>query len=88
MDPVSMALTTAWLDAVRRIQSEQIQRYLQQSPQAAPSRDERTLTDVIERVLKSGGAGPEQAPGAEPMSKQQQEERPQQQAAHRVDMLV
>lgn len=86
MDPVSMALTTAWLDAVRRIQSEQIQRYLQQSPQAAPSRDERTLTDVIERVLKSGGAGPEQAPGPAPEAEDQQQ--PQQQAAHRVDMLV
>jgi hypothetical protein len=82
MDPISTALTAAWLDAVRRVQSESIQHFLEQAPQAAPSHDERTLTDVIERVIKNGGAGPEQAPGYEP------EPTPQQQDPHRVDMLV
>ena len=78
MDPVSIALTTAWLDAVRRVQSEDLQRYLQQSPQAAPARDERTLTDVIERVIKDGGASPSQAPGSVA----------QPQSPHQVDLRV
>jgi hypothetical protein len=62
MDPISMSLTNAWLDAVRRIQSADLQNFLQQSPQAAPSHGERSLTDAIENVLKDGGADPSQAP--------------------------
>lgn len=58
MDPVSTALTAAWLDAVRRVQSQQLQELAQIAPQTQPSYDERTLTDVIEGALKSGGAGP------------------------------
>jgi uncharacterized protein (DUF2267 family) len=68
MDPISTALTVAWLDAVRRAQSADLQRYLQQTPQAAPARDERTLTDVIERVIESGGASPDQAPAQQASS--------------------
>jgi len=62
MDPISTALTVAWLDAVRRAQSADLQHYLQQAPQTAPSRDERTLTDVIQRAIENGGASPDQAP--------------------------
>lgn len=61
MDPISTALTAAWLDALRRAQSANIQRLQQIAPQTKPDYAERTLTDVIERGLKSGGAAPQQA---------------------------
>jgi hypothetical protein len=58
MDPISTALTAAWLDAVRRVQSDSVQRLEEIMPDAKPSHDERGLTDAIERGLKSGGAAP------------------------------
>lgn len=60
MDPISSALTVAWLDALRRAQSANVQRLQQVAPQTKPSYSERTLTDVIERGLKLGGAAPQQ----------------------------
>jgi hypothetical protein len=65
MDPISTALTAAWLDAVRRTQSEYVQRLEEVMPQSKPSRAERTLTDVIASGLESGGAEPlsEHEPG-------------------------
>lgn len=58
MDPISTALTAAWLDAVRRVQSDRVQRLEEVMPDAKPAHDERGLTDAIERGLKSGGAAP------------------------------
>ena len=58
MDPIATALTAAWLDAVRRAQSERIQRLEAIMPTPAPAGGERPLTDVIEGGLKSGGAAP------------------------------
>ena len=58
MDPIATALTAAWLDAVRRTQSERIQRLEDIIPKPAPAGGERSLTDVIEGGLKSGGAAP------------------------------
>ena len=65
MDPISTALTAAWLDAVRRTQSEYVQRLEEVMPQSKPSRAERSLTDVIASALESGGAQPsaEREPG-------------------------
>jgi hypothetical protein len=48
MDAISTALTNAWLEAVRRVQSARPQ--MQQV-----ARDERTLTDVMESALRHGG---------------------------------
>jgi hypothetical protein len=58
MDPISTALTAAWLDAVRRVQSDRVQRLEEIDPNAKPSRAERSLTDVIASGLESGGAAP------------------------------
>jgi hypothetical protein len=58
MDPISTALTAAWLDAVRRVQSDRVQHLEEIMPDAKPSRAERTLTDVIASGLQSGGAEP------------------------------
>lgn len=55
---ITTGLTAAWLDAVRRAQSDMAQRFARQAPDTAPSYQERTLTDVIERAVKSGGAVP------------------------------
>lgn len=55
MDPVSIALSTAWLDAVRRAQSESAQRLEEVAPHP---RNERSLTQIIEGALKSGGMKP------------------------------
>jgi hypothetical protein len=65
MDPISTALTAAWLDAVRRVQSDRVQRLEEIMPQSKPARDERTLTDVIASGLQGGGAEPsaEHEPG-------------------------
>lgn len=68
MDTTSTALTGAWLDAVRRAQSEMVQRLAQIAPQSRPSRAERTMTDVIESALRSGGAAPPRQSAAEPAS--------------------
>jgi hypothetical protein len=48
MDAISTALTTAWLEAVHRVQSAQ-------SPVPKVTPEERTLTDVIESGLRHGG---------------------------------
>lgn len=58
MDPISTALSTAWLDAIRRSQSYTTQRLQKIAPQTRPNRSERTLTDIIESGLKHGGAAP------------------------------
>jgi hypothetical protein len=58
MDPISTALTAAWLDAVRRVQSDRVQHLEEVMPQSQPSRADRTLTDVIASGLESGGAAP------------------------------
>jgi hypothetical protein len=58
MDPISTALTAAWLDAVRRAQSERVQKLEEIAPGARVAHDERGLTDAIERGIKSGGAAP------------------------------
>ena len=55
MDPISTALTAAWLDAVRRVQSERVQDLERLLPQGS---EVATLTDAIEAALKSGGAAP------------------------------
>ncbi|NVO13223.1 MAG: hypothetical protein HXX10_04230 [Rhodoplanes sp.] len=67
---ITTGLTAAWLDAVRRAQSDMTQRFARQAPDAAPSYRERTLTDVIERAVKSGGAAPppESKAAAQPAS--------------------
>ena len=58
MDPISTALMAAWLKAVRRVQSDRVQRLEEIMPDARPAHDECGLTDAIERGLKSGGAAP------------------------------
>ncbi|MBK5959054.1 hypothetical protein CCR97_12660 [Rhodoplanes elegans] len=55
---LTTGLTAAWLDAVRRAQSDMTQRYARQVPESQPSYQERTLGDVIERAIKAGGAAP------------------------------
>lgn len=55
---LTTGLTAAWLDAVRRAQSDMTQRYTRQVPESQPSYQERTLGDVIERAIKAGGATP------------------------------
>src|ERR1044072_8962459 len=57
MDPIATALTAAWLDAVRRVQSERVQRLEDLMPDA-PTGGARNLTDLIEGGLKAGGAAP------------------------------
>jgi hypothetical protein len=54
----SIALTTNWLDAVRRVRSADWQNYVQQVPQAKPSRQDRTLTDTIEAALQDAAVKP------------------------------
>jgi hypothetical protein len=59
MDAISTALTNAWLDAVRRVQSAQ--------PQSQPvARDERTLTDAMEAALRHGGLDSKDAQWVDP----------------------
>jgi hypothetical protein len=58
MDTISTALTTAWLDAVFRARSADYQNFIQQVPQAKPSRSDRTLSDAIESGLQDAGAKP------------------------------
>ena len=58
MDPISTALSVAWLDALRRAQSDMVQRLQDIAPQTKPGYSERTLTDVIESGLKHGGTAP------------------------------
>ncbi|RAI45742.1 hypothetical protein [Rhodoplanes roseus] len=55
---ITTGLTAAWLDAVRRAQSDMTQRFAKVAPDTASSYQERTLTDVIERAVKAGGATP------------------------------
>jgi hypothetical protein len=65
---ITTGLTAAWLDAVRRAQSDMTQRFARQAPDTAPTYRERTLTDVIERAVKSGGAAP--PPESKPVAAQ------------------
>ena len=52
------ALTTAWLGAVFRARSAAYQHFVQEVPQAKPSRVDRTLSDTIESGLQDAGAKP------------------------------
>jgi hypothetical protein len=52
------ALTTAWLGAVFRARSPAYQHFVQEVPQAKPSRSDRTLSDAIESGLQDAGAKP------------------------------
>jgi hypothetical protein len=52
------ALTHAWLDAVYRARSPAYQHFIQEVPQAKPSRTDRTLSDAIESGLQDAGAKP------------------------------
>ncbi len=79
----SIALTTDWLDAVRRVRSAEWQNYVQQVPQAKPSRMDRTLSDTIEAALHDAGAKPVQ-PVTQATNTQASGPTP----AQRVDMLV
>jgi hypothetical protein len=63
MDPVSTALTTAWLDAVRRVQAEALRHQRHPSLEIETQRDELALTDVIENTLRAGGAADQATDG-------------------------
>jgi len=52
------ALTTAWLGAVFRARSAAYRHFIQEVPQAKPSRADRTLSDAIEAGLQDAGAKP------------------------------
>ena len=80
MDPIATSFTVAWLDAVRRVQSERIQNLEEVMPQSAPS---DRLTDIIEGGLKSGGAAPLMESDTDQRSKT--DTRP---SIHLVDVLV
>ena len=54
------ALTTDWLDAVRRVRSAFYRHFVQQVPHGKAPRTDRTLTDVIESGLHDAGAKPVQ----------------------------
>jgi hypothetical protein len=60
----SIALTSNWLDAVRRARSADWQKYVQQVPQAKPSRQDRNLRDTIEAALHDAGVKPIAPAGA------------------------
>ena len=82
MDPIATALTAAWLDAVRRVQSERIRRLEEIMPDA-PTGRVRNLTDLIEGGLKAGGAAP--------LTESDTDQRPPTDARptiHLVDLLV
>ena len=59
MDAISTALTTAWLEAVHRVQSVQ-----SPVPKVAPA--EQKLTDVIESGLRHGGIDSKDANWVDP----------------------
>jgi hypothetical protein len=59
MDAISTALTNAWLEAVRRVQSGR-------PPTQQVARDERTMIDAMEAALRHGGVDPWVALGAAP----------------------
>lgn len=82
MDPIATAFTAAWLDAVRRVQSERIQRLEEIMPDTGADRA-RSLTDLIEGGLKSGGAEP-LSTGSQTENDRQDERPP----VHLVDLLV
>jgi len=65
MDPISVALATAWLDAVRRVQAQSLRSFVEQIPQAEPARPDRTLTDLLESALIDAGGRPQQVAAAE-----------------------
>jgi hypothetical protein len=60
----SIALTSNWLDAVSRARSASWQKYVQQVPQAKPSRQDRNLRDTIEAALHDAGVKPIEPAGA------------------------
>ncbi len=84
MDPIATALAAAWLDAVRRVQSDRVQRLDRLMPEPPSASGERQLTDIIEGGLESGGAAPRQADTDRP-THDRKDERP---SIHLVDVLV
>jgi hypothetical protein len=60
----SIALTSNWLDAVSRARSAEWQKYVQQVPQAKPSRQDRNLRDTIEAALHDAGVKPIEPAGS------------------------
>ena len=80
MDVASTALTAAWLDAVRRVQSERVQNIEKLMPQDGKGDG---LTAAIEGGLKSGGAAPLNPSDA--TDKNPVDKRP---PVHIVDVLV
>lgn len=62
MDPISTALTVAWLDAVRRVQTKP-------PPDAVPDSraSDASITDAIERALRDGGPDSRE-PGYRPVT--------------------
>jgi hypothetical protein len=61
MDAISTALTTAWLEAVHRVQSVP-------SPVPKVASAEQTLTDVIESGLRHGGIDSKEPTWVDPMA--------------------
>jgi hypothetical protein len=59
MDAISTALTTAWLEAVRRVQSAR-------PPVEPVARDERQITDAMEAALRHGGLDSQDAQWTDP----------------------
>lgn len=84
MDPISTALTSAWLSAVHRARSPAYQHFVQQVPEAKPPRAGRTLSDVIESALQDAGVKPAKK-SAEPATDTKSEART---STHQVDRLV
>ncbi len=83
MDPIATALAAAWLDAVRRVQSDRVQRLDRLMPEP-PLSDERQLTDIIEGGLESAGA----APPRQADTDQRANDRHERPSIHLVDVLV
>ncbi len=63
-----MAITVAWLEAVRRVQSQAIRRHAEVDHAARPRREERTLTDAIEAALVSAGAAADAVSAPKPVA--------------------
>jgi hypothetical protein len=61
MDAISIALTNAWLEAVRRVQSAR-------PPVPPVAHDDRTLTDAMEAALRHGGLDPADAHWVDPVA--------------------
>ena len=85
MDPIVTALAAAWLDAVRRVQSDRVQRLDQLMPQPRPVGGELQLTDIIAGGLESGGAAPLRPGETDRRASDGNDARP---SIHLIDVLV